>query len=135
MTRIGLILVLSFIISFSCNESNSNNNEFTKLIVSSSLNYNDSDFATIDCRKELKKLNLKESQVRVQHLEMNSRFDSNTFVKLIIINKNDSIWFNVEQFLIKNSDTLRISNFGGRQIPRANHISAIKETVCKFLNK
>ncbi len=125
------VLFFILLLTYSCK---SNNDKIVGLTIISNANLDLSEFYEIDCSYELINQNI--NDIRIEKLIPQKNISSDNYVKLTIQNiDTKNLWYNIELYRFSNSDTIRIANFGGREIKKNNATIKIKETLCKFLNK
>jgi len=116
------------------------------LIVNNSTTLNLSNIENFSCKAYLSDNLYSDPETRVLSVDkdaifINQHSDGSKEVWFGVLtvkpHPNDSLWMNIEVFRIrKQSDTLRIANFGGKAIPNdSSVINNIKNVLCKFLNK
>ncbi len=132
MRELFFILLILLII-YGC-KSNNDNDKIVGLTIVNNTNIDFSGFYEIDCLDELSNKNIRD--VRIEKLIPPKNNSSDKNVKLTIQNiDTNNLWYNIEVYRFSNSDTIRVANFGGREIEKINATIEIKETLCQFLNK
>ena len=126
-----ILMKLVVVLLFSCAQKNENS---IGLLIVNKTQIKTNEFEDIYCLDQLNNNNLKEELFRVRKIGVLNG-NSDEFSKLTIEDRDSLYWFNVELFHLSENDTLRVANFGGRDINKEGAVNSIKESLCMFLNK
>lgn len=128
-----LFSIIIALIFCSCKTKDSKTIE---LIIINNSNLNLKEIEKIDCFEVLQSYNFTNKDIRITKVNIVNIINVNSYAMLTLKNIDESsLWYNIEVYRVNNSDTLRVANFGGRKISKAESVLSIKETLCKFLNK